>query len=165
MDLIETLKAVGSTAGFGALLTSLFNFYTLRKQQGRMLEIEAFRKNSAVDTFRYTKLFEASAEIQALPPVTYDLSNIKKVVAQTAERHGLVQAIYKRVQPLIGASCRTDADRVADEEAALSKKLVEHLYGGGEEVPIKELLLKRQEFEQMASMAISSSLTALTISQ
>lgn len=165
MDLIETLKAVGSTAGVGALLTSLFNLYTLRKQQGRLMEIEAFRKNSAVDAFRYTKLFEASAELQGLRSVVYDLSNMKKLATETTERHGLVQAIYNRVQPLIGASDRTDADMVADEEAALSKKLLEHLYHGVEEVPLEELLLKRQEFEQMAIKAISSSLTALTISQ
>lgn len=165
MDAVETLKAVGSAAGFSALLTSLFNLYTLRKQHARLLEVEIFKKKSALDTFRYTKLFEASAEIQALPPVNYDLSNMKSLVTQTTERHGRVERIYRRIQPLITVTFRERADRAAGEEQVLSKKLIAHLYAGGQDAPLKELLLKRQEFEQVVVATISAALTAMTVSE
>ncbi|MGZ8184759.1 MAG: hypothetical protein ACXWT1_22690, partial [Methylobacter sp.] len=51
---------------------------------------------------------------------------------------------------------------LAEQEEVLSRILLDHIYAGGTEVSLKELLLKRQEVEIGVVEALSSSLGALT---
>lgn len=162
MDWIEILKVIGSTAGVAALITSVFSMISLRAQHRRLLEIEAFKKNTAIESFRHTKIFEALAEIQNFPPINYDLRDMKRVVSETTDRYGKLKAVFTRVSPLLDASCCTEPRKLTDEEEVLSRTLVEHLYTGGAEAPLKGLLLKRQEVEASIVKALSLNLSALT---
>lgn len=163
MGLIEVLRAVGSAAGFAALVTACFNLWSLRVQHRRLLAVEDLKKSTALETFRYTKLYEAIAEMQGWPPVNYDLGDMKRVVTETTDRYGKVLALATRVGPLVDPAKMARTRDLMREEECLSKAILEHLYGQGKDVPLKPLLLKRQEVEQSLLDAMSSSVSALTL--
>jgi len=73
MDLFEIVRTIGSAAGIAALMTATFNFVGPRKQHQRLLKIESFKKNAAIESFRCTKIYEALAEIQSFPSINYVL--------------------------------------------------------------------------------------------
>jgi len=162
MELFEIVKTIGSAAGIAALITAIFNFVGLRKQHQRLLEIESFKKNTAIESFRYTRIYEALTEIQSFPSINYDLRNMERVVTETTERYGKLNAVFKRISPLLEPASLLNTRLLVEQEEALSRKLLEHIYAGGAEVPMKELLLKRQEIEAGVVVALSSNLTALT---
>lgn len=162
MDLFEIAKTIGSAAGIAALITATFNFVGLRKQHQRLLEIESFKKNAAIESFRYTKIYEALAEIQSFPSINYDFRKIEQVVKDTTERYGKLKAVFTRIAPLLEPASVLGMQALAEQEEVLSRKLLDHIYADGTEVPLKELLLKRQEIEAGVVEALSSSLKTLT---
>ncbi len=162
MDLFEIAKTIGSAAGIAALITATFNFVGLRKQHQRLLEIESFKKNATIESFRYTKVYEALTEIQGFPSINYDLRKMEQVVTDTTERYGKLKAVFTRIAPLLEPASILDTQALAEQEEVLSRKLLDHIYAGGTEVPLKELLLKRQEVEAGVVEVLSSSLAALT---
>ncbi len=162
MDLFEIAKTIGSAAGIAALITATFNFVGLRKQHQRLLEIESFKKNAAIESFRYTKIYEALAEIQSFPSINYDLRKMEQVVTETTERYGKLKAVFTRITPLLESASMLGTQALVEQEEVLSRKLLDHIYAGGTEMPLKELLLKRQEVEVSVVKALSSSLIGLT---
>ena len=162
MEPIEIFKTFGSAAGVAALITAGFNFLSLRIQHRRLLEIEAFKKITGLEAFRYSKLYEALTESQSWSPINYDLRDMQRVVTETTERYGRVKALLTRVGPLMESSAMDDLNPLLQEEETLSRKILEHIYAGAEEAPLKSLLLKRQEIEQRFIGSLSSSISVLT---
>ena len=163
MDLTEISKLVGSGAGVSALITSVYNIVTIHNQQKRLLEIEVVKKNFAIESFRYTKIFEAHTEIQNFPPVHYDLNNMERLVGESSDRYGKVKAVFSRISPLLEISHSVLPKNTLSEEETLSNGLVNHLYGSGPEVMLRDLLSKRLEAEKNIVAALSLSLTFLTM--
>ncbi len=161
MDLFEIAKAIGSLVVIAALITATFNFFGLRRQHEKLLEIESFKKNAAIESFRYTKIYEALAEIQNFPSIKYDLNKMKQLVTETTERYRNLKAVFTRISPLLEPSSLLGAQELAEQEEALSRKLLDHIYAGATESTFKELLLKRQEVEAGVIKALSL-LAALT---
>jgi hypothetical protein len=121
MDTVELLKAIGSAAGFAALVTAGFNLWSLRAQHRRLLEVEDLKKSTALETFRYTKLYEALAEIQSWSPINYDLRDMQRVVSETTERYGKLKAVAIRVTALIDPEhMRRTSSLMEEEEMLLS---------------------------------------------
>jgi len=162
MDLFEIAKSIGSLAGIAALITATFNFVGLRRQHQRLLEIESFKKNAAIESFRYTKIYEALTEIQSFPSINYDLRKMEQVVTETTERYGKLKAVFAHIAPLLEPASVLDTQALVEQEENLARKLLDHIYADGIEMPLKEILLKRQEIEAGVVEALSSSLTALT---
>jgi hypothetical protein len=144
-----------SSALIASLVSGIFN----------VLWASKIKKNYDIDTFRYTKLYELNIELHSLTPMNYDLNNMENLANQSAERHGKVKDIYNKVFPLIGIKYRNKPSSILNEEEILSKKLVDWLYGNkkaiAEEVSVKELLLKRQDFEKSVKDACTSSLHSM----
>ena len=163
MDLTEISKLVGSGAGVAALITSVYNIVTIHNQQKRLLEIEVVKKNFAIESFRYTKIFEAHTEIKNFPPVHYDLNNMERLVGESSDRYGKVKAVFSRISPLLEISHSVLPKNTLSEEETLSNGLVNHLYGSGPEVMLRDLLSKRLEAEKNIVAALSLSLTFLTM--
>jgi len=128
----------------------------------RLLEIEKTRQDGEILAFRYTKLFEIFEEFNNVPPVNYDLSDMKKLVEDTTARYHSIERIFNRAQPLLEDAQTSEALAIKTEAELLSNKMVMQMYGGGEEVSLKELLIKRRDFDQLANIAISNGINALT---
>ena len=97
-----------------------------------------------------------------MPAVNYDLSDMKKLVEVTTTRYHTIERIFERAEPLIDDTQKSDANKLKTEAERLSNKLVDMLYGGGEEVSLNDLLIRRRDFDQAAKKAISSGIKALT---
>lgn len=130
MSLFEIVKTIGSADGIAALIKATFNFVGLRKQHQRLLEIESFKKNAAIESFRYTKIYEALAEIQNFPSINYDLRKLEQVVTETTERYGKLKAVFKRIAPLLKPVSILGTQALAEQEEVLSRKLLDHIYAG-----------------------------------
>lgn len=163
MESIELLKTFGSAAGVAALITAGFNFWSLRVQHRRLFEAEDFKKTTGLEAFRYSKLYEALTEAQSWSPINYDLRDMHRVVTETTERYGKVKALLTRVSPLMESSAMVGLNPLLQEEEMLSRQILEHVYAGTEEAPLKPLLLKRQEIEQHFINSLSSSISDLTL--
>jgi len=120
------------------------------------------RQSGEVSSFRYTKLYELLDEFNEVPAVNYDLSDMKKLVEVTTTRYHTIERIFERAEPLIDDTQKSDANKLKTEAERLSNKLVDMLYGGGEEVSLNDLLIRRRDFDQAAKKAISSGIKALT---
>ena len=120
------------------------------------------RQSGEVSSFRYTKLYELLDEFNEVPAVNYDLSDMKKLVEATTTRYHTIERIFERAEPLIDDTQKSDANKLKTEAERLSNKLVDMLYGGGEEVSLNDLLIRRRDFDQAAKKAISSGIKALT---
>jgi len=118
--------------------------------------------NNDINTFRYTKLYELNVELNSLTPPSYDLSDVQGIVDQSAERQITIESIYNRAVPLIEKKHRENADQLRTEEIELSRKCVDLYYKdkkiSAENPLLKEMLLKRQEFEKSVKMSFSVAL-------
>lgn len=123
------------------------------------------KQNSAIDSFRYEKLYELYTDIYSLKAINYDLSDMQNLVEQTSDRHSQVECIYNKALPLLENSFCKNADNLLSEEHDLSKKIVDILYSKGKEkvenAPLNELLLKRQDFEKAAKEAFLKTLLSM----
>ncbi|WP_415894841.1 hypothetical protein ACMXYQ_11730 [Neptuniibacter sp. PT34_22] len=155
-------KIIAASGVIAALITSVFNVVNIRMTNRRLIEVESARQGGEVLSFRYTKLYELFEEFNRIPSVTYDLSNMKKLVQDTTDRFHSIERIFERAEPLISKALLSEAMTVRQEANELSRKMVEHVHGNGQDVSLKELMQKRQEFDELAKNAISSGLRALT---
>lgn len=155
-------KVVAASSVLAALITSIIGLLNIRMTNKRLLEIEKTRQDGEVSSFRYMKLYELLNEFNEVPAVNYDLSDMKKLVEITTARFHIIERIFERAEPLLDSTQTTDAINLKAEAEQLSNKMVNMLYGGGEEVSLKDLLIKRRDFDQAAKKAISSGIKALT---
>ena len=157
----EIITAAGVVA---ALIASLVNWINVRSTNSRLLEIEKTRQSGEMAAFRYTKLFELMQEFNNVPAVTYDLENMKKLREDSTTRYHSIEKIFERAEPLLDENQSYEALETKKEAEQLSNKMVKQLYENGEEVSLKDLLQKRQEFDQLAKTSISRGIKALAIS-
>ncbi len=166
----EILNFFGSPAGkilaassvVAALVTSIVSLVNVKMTNRRLLDVETARQVGEISSSRYTKLYELMNEFNAVSAVNHDLSDTKKLVETTTERFHQVERIFERAESLLEDSHTSDALKLKLEAEYLSNKMVEMLYADGEEVSLKELLIKRRDFDQAVKIAISSSIKALT---
>ncbi len=157
-------KIIAASSVVAALITSVASLLNARSTNNRILEIEKTRQSGEIASFRYTKLFELMQEFNSVPAVIYDLENIKKLAEDSTTRYHSIEKIFERAEPLLDVNQSSEVLMAKKEAKQLSNKMVEQLHGNGEEVSLKDLLQKRQDFDQLAKMAISSGIKALTIS-
>lgn len=155
-------KVLAASSVLAALITSIIGLVNIRMTNKRLLEVEKNRQNGEVSSFRYTKLYELLEKFNEVPAVNYDLSDMKKLVEVATARYHTIERIFGMAEPLLDDTQTTDVLRLKAEAEHLSNKLVENLYGGGEKVSLKGLLIKRRDFDQVAKKAISSGIKALT---
>ena len=86
VNIPKALETLGSAAGVAALITSLFNLYSVHDQNLRLLEVEAVKQSAARETFIYTKLFDAASDIQKLPRRIYDPSRPNDIFISASDR-------------------------------------------------------------------------------
>lgn len=157
-----TGKIIAASSVLAALITSIIGLINIRFTNKRLLEIEKTRQSGEVSSFRYTKLYDLLEEFNKVPAVNYDLSDMKKLVEVSTARYHDIELIFERAEPLLEDNQTSDALAIKTEAENLSNRMVEMIYNGGEEVPLKDLLIKRRDFDQLAKKAISSGLKALT---
>lgn len=154
----QLLLSTVVAALISAIISGVFNVLWANK----------LRRNSDIQVFRYTKLYELSNEIYSIKAMNYDLSDMQNLANQSSERHGLVMNIYSRAAPLLrNGSHKNKADSLLNNTEELSNRLVNMLYEKktipSEETPLKDLLLKRQEFEKEAKEALCQAMGELLV--
>ena len=128
----------------------------------QLLEVEKTRQGGEIYSFRYTKLYDLFEEFNSVQTVNYDLFELKKLVELSTARYHKIERIFERAEPLLDNIQTSDALDMKSEAELLSNRMVEMLYGGGEDVLLKDLLIKRRDFDQLAKSAISAGIKALT---
>ena len=107
-------KIILSSAVVAALLTSVVNYLSARKTNRRLLEIENLKRESELETYRYTNIFESLKELNNLPDMDYtylkpdehgnliqDKELFGRVVSKATERYSAVKKIFERTRPII----------------------------------------------------------------
>jgi 5'-3' exonuclease len=155
-------KVLTASSVLAALITSIIGLLNIRMTNKRLLEVEETRQNGEVSSFRYIKLYELLDEFNEVPAVNYDLSDMKKLVEESTDRYHAIERIFERAEPLLDDTQTSDAVKLKAEAEHLSNRLVDMLYGGGEDISLKDLLIKRRDFDQVAKKAISSGIKELT---
>jgi hypothetical protein len=171
------LAIIGSSV-VAALVTSVFSLVSARSAGHRLAALEQAKQEDARNTFRYTKLYEALAELRALPPINYRFHEVGesgdlvesrdrfgRVVEETTTRYGIVNAIYGRVQPLIEPNLRAGADQLFTQEREISSQFAEYAIGGQELPPgvdIVTLLDLRRGIEEAVLRAVREQFERLT---
>ena len=155
-------KLLAASSVLAALITSVIGLLNIRMTNKRLLEVERTRQTGEVSSFRYTKLYELLEKFNEVPAVIYDFSDMKKLVEESTARYHTIERIFERAEPLLGDTQTSSAIKLKGEAECLSNKMVDMLYGGGEDVSLKDLLIKRRDFDQLAKKAISSGIKSLT---
>ncbi|MCP4745676.1 MAG: hypothetical protein GY874_05970 [Desulfobacteraceae bacterium] len=155
---VNILSASGVLAAF---ITSVIGIVKIRMTNKRLLEVEKTRQSGEVLSFRYTKLYELLEIFNSVPSVNYDLSDMKKLVEESTARYHTIERIFERAEPLLDGSQTSETLKVKAQAEKLSNEMVDMLYGGGEDVSLKELLIKRRDFDELSKKSISNGIQAL----
>ncbi|WP_417529093.1 hypothetical protein [Marinomonas shanghaiensis] len=155
-------KIIAASSVLAALITSIIGLINIRATNKRLLEVETARQSGEVLSFRYTKLYEILDEFNSVDSINYDLSKMQKLVEDSTARYHKIESIFEKAEPLLEDRHTSDALAIKTEADDLSAKMVNMIYGNGEDVSLKELLIKRRDFDQKAKEAISSGIKALT---
>jgi hypothetical protein len=67
----DIYKLVLTSAVIAALITSVFNYLGARETNIRLVEIEELKRNSDLEVYRYTNIFESLKELNTLPDIDY----------------------------------------------------------------------------------------------
>lgn len=148
-----------SAAVIAAIISTLIGGYFNVVWQNKI------QYNNDINTFRYTKLYELNVELSSLTPPSYDLSDMQRIANQSAQRHTTIESIYNRAVPLVEKKHRQNTDQLRTKEVELSNNLVDMIYSdkkiSAENPLLKNLLLKRQEFEKSVKMSFSVALLSM----
>ena len=155
-------ELLSASSVVAVVISSVFGLLTIRMTNKRLLEVERTRQTGEVSSFRYSKLYELLEEFNEVPAVNYDLSDMKKLVEESTARYHTIERIFERAEPLLDDTQTSSAIKLKGEAEHLSNKMVDMRYGGGEDISLKDLLIKRRDFDQLAKKAISSGIKALT---
>lgn len=155
-------KIIAASSVLAAFITSIVGLINIRATNKRLLAVENFRQNGEVSSFRYTKLYELLDEFNSVPAINYDLSDMKKLVEDSTTRYHKVESVFEKAEPLLDDKHTLEALTIKVEADGLSNRMVDMIYGEGEEVSLNDLLIKRRDFDSKAKEAISSGIKALT---
>ena len=157
-----TGKLLIASSVVAALVTSIFNFLSIRSTNKRLIDIEKSKQSGEIAAFQYSKLFEASLDLEKIPSVNYVISNMKQLVEDTTSRFHAIESIYNRIEPLLAEPASSTVSTVKADVTHLSNKMLDAKYGNGEQVSLRNLMLKRQAFEEQVKLAISRRIKVLT---
>jgi hypothetical protein len=180
MELLNTkaFQLILSSAVVAALITSAFNYLDTRNTNARLLEIENIQRQSELETYRYTNIFEAVKEINSLPSISYnylredeygkmvqDKELFGQVVADTSERYSEIKNIYDRITPLVETEIAMGATMAIQEAERQSNLLTESLYSNSplpEGVDVVTLMQARHVAENEIENAMKYQVSKLT---
>ena len=159
----EVYKIILSSAVIGALVTSVVNYLSARKTNKRLLEIEKLKRESELETYRYTNIFDSLKELNSLPDINYtylkpdehgnlvqDKELFGQVVSKASERYSAVKKIYDRTKPIINEDLTLEVRSVIEEAERQSNMLTESLYQNRplpEGIDVVTLMQARQHSE------------------
>jgi hypothetical protein len=159
----------------------VFNYLGARETNIRLVEIEELKRNSDLEVYRYTNIFESLKELNTLPDIDYtylsldengnyvqDKELFGKVVEQATERYSKVKKIYDRVKPIVNKNLLFEAEELVKESEMQSNLLVEALYTNSplpEGVDVVTLMQARQHAEVKIKEAMEKQVAILTKSR
>ena len=155
-------RIIAASSVLAALITSIVGLLNIRATNKRLLEVEKIRQSGEIFSFRYTKLYDLLGEFNSVPSINYDSSDMKQLVEDSTARYHKIEGVFEKAEPLLDDKQTSEALTIKAEAEKLSTRMVDIIYGGGEEVSLKELLIKRRDFDDKAKEAISSGIKALT---
>jgi len=171
---IDLLTILLSSGVLAAIITSIINLISIRTTNKRLLLIEELKNDNAINTFRYTKLFDLNAELNNLPDVDYTMldnhegklvwskDKVIKVVGESTNRFSMFIKIYNKSKPLFDENIISELQNLINSERAISNELVEILYAGREgNSDISNLMAIRVELEKKLQESIVIQLKAL----
>lgn len=173
----QTYQIVLSSAVIAALIAGVFNLLAVRRTHKRLLELEGFKQNAELATFRYTRVYNAIEELQALPTVDYnflkaegdslvqDCEQFKRVVSEVSERYQKVLGIFERAGPLLDAALLARVEAAISEEHRQNDLLTEAVHTTSElpaGVNVITLMHVRQEAEATIRNAMTTQVRQLT---
>ena len=143
MGILESgvFKIILSSAVIAALVTSTFNYLSVRKTNKRLIDIESIKRQSELETYRYTNIFESLKELNNLPVISYnylksdgkggfvqDKELFGQVVSKATDRYTAVMKIYEKTKPLIDEEIMSKVILAVQEAERQSNLLTESLY-------------------------------------
>jgi hypothetical protein len=166
------LTIVLSSGVLTAIISSIINFVSIRTTNKRFLQIENIKINNAINTFRYTKLFELNSDLNNLPDIDYTMlekingkmvqseNKQNKVVSECTNRFSSVTKIYNKANPLFDENLSKPLKSLFDTEKNESNSIVQSLYTGTHS-DISKLLNIRIEVEEKLKQSITLQLRKL----
>jgi heme exporter protein D len=167
-----------SSAVMAALLSSVVNYFSARKTNKRLLEIENLKRESELKTYRYTNIFESLKELNNLPDMDYtylkpdehgnliqDKELFGQVVSKAAERYSAVKKIYERTKPIINENFILEVIPAIEEAEKQSNILTKSLYQNRplpEGVNVVTLMQARQYAETEIKRIMENQVSLLT---
>ena len=174
----DVYKIILSSSVVAALLASVVNYLSARKTNRRLLEIENLKRESELEAYRYTNIFESLKELNNLPDMDYtylkpdehgnltqDKELFGQVVSKAAERYSAVKKIYERTKPLISENFIIEVTPAIEEAEKQNNILTDSLYRNRplpEGVDVVTLMRARQYAEAEIKRIMENQVSLLT---
>jgi len=164
-----------SSGVIASVVTSIINLISIKTTNKRLLQIEKFKSDNSINTFRYTKLFELNAELNSLPDIDYTFlenkngklvqnqNKMAKVVGKSTDRFSEFVKIYNKAKPLFDENNISGLQNLIDSEKNESNTIVEALHTG-KNSDISALMKIRAELEEKLQESIVVQLRTLITS-
>ena len=168
----ELLTILLSSGVLASVVTSIINLVSIRATNKRLFQIEKFKSNNSITTFRYTKLFELNVELNNLPNIDYTMlekkngklvqnkEKVAKVVGESTNRFSTFVKIFNKARSLFDESVISEVQKLIDKEKTESNAIVKALYTG-EHSDISNLMNIRNKLEEKLHKSIVMKLRAL----
>lgn len=169
----QLLIKILTSGVIAAIITSIINLISIKKTNKRLLDIEKFKNDNSIQTFRYSKLFELNGELNDLPDVDYtylkkkdgkiiqDKDLLAKVIGKSTNRNSSLTKIYYKSRPLFDREIIKIVQDLITEEQNESNRIVANRFNDVGQCDLSNLMNIRLKLEENLRNSIIKQLEIL----